>query len=153
MLHKFLLSLTAVWVAQCVGSHNTAPSPSPFPLFSPMGRLLSSWPAHGEKRGKGEGDGALDFLFAQDSLFRLVQHPTTFHSPHYPHTYTNNNQPTGVTGFSAKTMPGCCTNFCFHSHQTRAAHCVWATKHCPIPFPLSPFLTHGQAAEQLACPW
>ena len=93
MLHKFLLSLTAVWVAQCVGSHNTAPSPSPFPLFSPMGRLLSSWPAHGEKRGKGEGDGALDFLFAQDSLFRLVQHPTTFHSPHYP-LHLHHQQPT-----------------------------------------------------------
>ena len=24
---------------------------------------------------------------------------------------------------------------------------------CPIPFPLPLFLTHGQAAEQLACPW
>ena len=93
MLHKFLLSLTAVWTAHCVGNHNTAPSPSPFPLFSPMGRLLSSWPAHGEKRGKGEGDGALDFLFAQDSLFRLVQHPTTFHSPHYP-LHLHHQQPT-----------------------------------------------------------
>merc|ERR1712095_178083 len=77
MLHKFLLSLTAVWAAHCVGSHNTAPSPSPFPFFSPMGRLLSSWPAHGEKRGKGEGDGAL-FLFAQNSLLRLFPHPNAF---------------------------------------------------------------------------
>ena len=40
-----------------------------------MGRLLSSWPAHGEKMGKGEGDGALYVLFAQDSLFRIGTPP------------------------------------------------------------------------------
>ena len=41
------------------GQQKHCPIPFPLPLFSPMGRLLSSWPAHGEKRGKGEGDGAL----------------------------------------------------------------------------------------------
>ena len=59
----------------CVGSKNTAPSPSPSPFFSPRGRLLSSWPAHGEKKGKGEGDGALYVLFAQASLFRIDTPP------------------------------------------------------------------------------
>ena len=38
-----------VWAAQ-----STAPSPHTFPRLSPMGRLLSSWPAHGGKRGKGK---------------------------------------------------------------------------------------------------
>ena len=37
-----------------------------------MGRLLSSWPAHGEKRGKGEGDVALYVMFAQNSFFRTA---------------------------------------------------------------------------------
>ena len=58
MLHKFLLSLTPnKGCPLCVGSQ-TLPHPlPPFPFFSPMGRLLSSWPAHGEKRGRGEGMG------------------------------------------------------------------------------------------------
>merc|ERR1711911_261619 len=39
------------------GQHKHCPIPFPLPLFSPMGRLLSSWPAHGEKRGRGKGMG------------------------------------------------------------------------------------------------
>ena len=43
-------------------TETNAPSPSPFPLFSPWaGQLLSSLPM-GEKRGKGEGDGAVLWL-------------------------------------------------------------------------------------------
>ena len=43
----------------CANKKTSAPSPSPFPLFSPWaGQLLSSLPM-GEKRGKGEGDGAV----------------------------------------------------------------------------------------------
>merc|ERR1712197_54048 len=72
----FQLTLALVWAPHCVGSHKTLPHPlPPFPFFSPMGRLLSSWPAHGEKRGKGEGDGALVFLFAQNSFIRIAPHP------------------------------------------------------------------------------
>ena len=68
---KFAFTHTKQGLPIVCGQPNIAPSPSPFPLFSPMGRLLSSWPAHGEKKGKGEGDGALYFLFAQDSLSGL----------------------------------------------------------------------------------
>ena len=58
IMHKCLMALTPCLVCPlCVGNTNTAPSPSPFPFFSPMGRLLSSWPAHGEKRGRGKGMG------------------------------------------------------------------------------------------------
>ena len=41
----------------CANKKTSAPSPSPFPLFSPWaGQLLSSLHM-GEKRGRGEGDG------------------------------------------------------------------------------------------------
>ena len=46
----------------CANKKTSAPSPSPFPLFSPWaGQLLSSLPM-GEKKGKGEGDGADHFV-------------------------------------------------------------------------------------------
>ena len=49
----------------CANKKTSAPSPSPFPLFSPWaGQLLSSLPM-GEKRGKGEGDGAVLWLPTQ----------------------------------------------------------------------------------------
>ena len=58
-----------------MGSKNTA-LPSPFPIFSAMGRVLSSWPAHGEKKGaKVKGIGALHVLCAQDSVFRIATSP------------------------------------------------------------------------------
>ena len=134
MLHKFLLSLTAVWAAHCVGSHNTAPSPSPFPLFSPMGRLLSSWPAHGEKRGKGEGDGALVVLCAQNSFLRVAPHPNAFLFP-----FSNSAAQTVVTGFSDKTMAGFCTFFQLTLTLVWAPHCVGSHKTLPHPLPPFPF--------------
>ena len=125
--------------AHCVWAATALPHPlSPSPFFSSMGRLLSSWPAHGEKRGKGEGDGALDFLFAQDSLFRLVQHPTTFHSPHYPHTHLHHQQPTK------------CGDWVFCKNNAWMLHIfllsLTPNKGCPLcvgsqtlPHPLPPF--------------
>ena len=56
------------------GQQPALPHP-PFPMFSPMGRLLSSWPAHGGEKGKGKGDVALHVLFAQNLLFRSATSP------------------------------------------------------------------------------
>ena len=52
-----------------------------------------------------------------------------------------------------KKMPECSPIFCSLPDPTGAAHCVWAAKTMPHPLPPSPFLTHGQALELLACPW
>ena len=51
-------------------THPHAPPP-PFSSASPMCRLLSSWPAHGEAEEKG-GGGANSFLFAQDYVSGLT---------------------------------------------------------------------------------
>merc|ERR1711946_28781 len=70
-MQKFVMPLTpCLGCPLCGGNKMICPIPSPFPPFSPMGRLLSSWPAHGEKRGRGEGMGTV-FLCAHDSLSGL----------------------------------------------------------------------------------
>merc|ERR1711946_44371 len=101
-MHKFWMALTpCLGCPLCVGSNNHCPIPFPLPLFSPMGRLLSSWPAHGEKRGRGEGMGhwfsVCTGLFiwvghclclcAQDSLpgfapLQWLDSAQNFHGPH-----------------------------------------------------------------------
>ena len=50
-------------------------------------------------------------------------------------------------------MTELCIIFHSPSAMAGAAHCVWAAKTLPHPLPPSPFLTHVQAAEQLACTW
>ena len=47
--------------AHCVWAAKHCPIPFTLPLVSPMGRLLSSWLAHGEKRGRGKGMGQCIF--------------------------------------------------------------------------------------------
>merc|ERR1711986_6251 len=135
MLHKFLLyPRPDRGCPLCVGSKKQCPIPFPLPLFSPMGRLLSCWPAHGEKRGRGKGMGHWMFLFAQNSLFRIATPPMFSVLVIYW-------VPDSCVYQIDKKMTECCTIFCCLPDLTGAAHCVWAAKTMPHPLPPSPFLT------------
>ena len=52
-----------------------------------------------------------------------------------------------------KKMTGFCTFFVVTQSWQWLSIVCGQQEHCPSPIPLSHFLTHGQGAEQLACPW
>ena len=111
----FALSQTPQGLPIVCGQQKQCPIPFPLPLFSPMGRLLSCWPAHGEKRGRGKGMGHWMFLFAQNSLFRIATPPMFSVLVIY---WVSDSCVYQID----KKMTECCTNSCqfpphhFHCH-------------------------------------